>query len=972
MSRDSLLGFLFLALLTASASPALPDSQAFNEASDGGAAAQATLKLPDCELTPAELAAQFPVSQRAHIHVLGGGVRGFGMLAEYGAEGLREVVVARETKVVEGEAYTPFALARVFDPDGNLAAIEDFTDQSGGRLVKRLKIDARKAGVWRVSFSGGRSGDRVEIRLPKTETWGVRGEMSLGVSDTLPKPGYLWIPPTAVRLLVGIETGPVNGFEIKDAAGKSSLGKPEEDPLKRTGRILLEKPPTDAVVRLHLPAGFNGAFVIEGAPGLLCPTEKAARRLRGGVVDSHGFLTQGPLQGRARDWMVKAAAQIERNPVFVFPSEIPADLENPRLDVLMFGKYGFANNLDSLIKLQNAHLDPADPFFGSFRDASRSVTGPNWTNFQMPVSSTMFESAALANAVAFPSKLNPAKDNVDLARRVALGTFTTFMALQGDDLVRESSLEKTRYPMTHSFFIYPPAMAQAYHTVRDHLDPEAKAIWREALIAVGDKLCDYQGYQSNQWSHMILGHLETYLGTGEKRFLRYFERLATAYFDNTFGDSGKFGQHSAGYFLEEYGPDGNYDHLSAFHVVAAWYYYRELPEADPALVEKMRAGIEKNIRFSSFFWLPDPAGAIVSPTSFNCRTTSPISGLGYPGMIMAKADFPLGLTRFNMTARPERGLGGAATFSYIANTDEWIRAVFQEGLRRGSSGFPGREGAWVSHVHKTYSQPQRVEPGTPPVHDIGATWELPGMFAWNRGGLYGAVFADVHGATHELNGFVGGGPVALWTSATGAFLLGVAPDAPQSGAVVRIKTKQLQHDASGLTFACVYGHRADGEFFHSGKERSTVKTIDARKVYEVLGRLEAPRAELKWRYDLASEKAVGFSVSMKAETAITDAFLNLPMRAVGATRLRLESPHALVVEVVDAEGSVARVAARMTWPPGVAGRLEPSLLKELSRLVIPLPVDGSPLPISIVIEEPVARSAVKTSAGGGIGITAVR
>ena len=950
MSRHPFLVFLSLTLLVASPAPALPDSHAFNAASDGGAAAQATLNLPDRPLTPAELTARFPVGQRARIHVLGGGVRGFGMLAEFTGDGPREVLVARETRVADGEAYAPFALARVFDPSGNLVAIEDFTDQPSGRNARILKVDARKKGVWRVSFSGGRSGDRVEIRLPKTEIWGVRGEMSLGVSDTLPRPGYLWIPPTAVRLLVGIETGATNGFDVKNARGTVSLGKPEDDPLKRAGRIVLDKPQQDTVVRLETPVAFDGAFVIEGAPGLLCPTEIAARRLRGGVVESHGLLTQGPLQARARDWMVKAAARIERNPVFKFPEEIPADLENPRLDVLMFGKYGFANCLDSTIKIQNTHLDPTDAFFGSFRATAQKAGEPNWTNFQMPVSLTTFESAGLANAVIFPSRLNPAKDNADLVRRAALGTFTTFMSLQGDDIVREGSLEKTRYPMTHSFFIYPPAMAQAYHTIRDHLDPEAKAIWREALIAVGDKLSDYQGYQSNQWSHMLLGHLETYLGTGEKRFLRYFERLATAYFDNAFGDNGKFGQHSAGYFLEEYGPDGNYDHLNAYHVVAAWYSYRDLPEADPVLVEKMRVGIEKNIRFSSFFWLPDPSGEVVSPTSFNCRTTSSISGLAYPGMIMAKADFPLGLARFNMTARPVSGIGGAGTFSYIANTDEWIRAVIQDGLRRGASGFDARGGAWVSHVYESYSQPQRVEAGTAPVHDLGSTWQLPGMFAWNRSGLYGVVFADVYGATRELNGFVGGGPIALWTPATGAFLLGVAPAQSQSGPVVRITTAQPQTDAAGLTFACVYGETGDGSFFYTGKERSVVKAIEANRIYEVAARLENPDADLTWRYDLSSDKAVAFSVSLKSKTPLKKSCLSLPLRTVGTTRLRIESPGTLVVEVAGGTPGTWNIAVRITWPADAGGRLEPSKFSTLQRLVIPLPADGSPLPVSITSE----------------------
>ncbi|EIP97635.1 hypothetical protein OpiT1DRAFT_02082 [Opitutaceae bacterium TAV1] len=977
-------GPILLAMLT---SLALADVNAsgLNERSDAGSSAwlqsDASSAVSSDPLVPPDVARRLPLAQRARIHALGGGVRGFGMLAEYPAsQPPGEIVVARRTTIPSPgkEPYAPIALARVFDPAGNLVAVEEFTDQATPLEIRTLKPtlnpqpqtpnptgSAGAASVWRISFSGGRAGDIVELRLPPTDTWGVRGEMALGIIPaTLPRPAWLWIPPSSVKLLIGIETGNTSGIELQTTNGDGSsaavLARPEPDPLKRAGRLFLaDLPPglPGSVTRLLLPARFGGAIVVEGAPGLLCPTPAAALRLRGGTVESHGVLTAGPLQARARDWMVANAPKVDRQLSITFPSpgSLPADLPDPQLQALMFGKYGFANTLAHTIKLQNAHLDPADPFLGSFRTENPPRGTPDWTRFWMPVNGVNFPPAALAAAVTFPSPLNAARRNEDLIRRATLGAFANFMSMQGDDILREGSLEKTRYPMTHSFFIYPPALAQAWHGLRDLVpDDEARAIWRAGLVAVGDKLADYQGYQSNQWSHMILGHLETYLGTGEKRFLGYFERLATAFFDGAFGPDNKFGQHPAGYFLEEYGPDGNYDHLSAYCLVTAWYYYRELPEANPALVEKIRAGIEKNIRFSSFFWLPDPgpAGGITSPTAFNCRTTSAIAGLGYPGMIMAKSDFPLGLARFRLTRPPApgKGIGMASTFSYIANTDEWAHAIIRDGLRRGPTGYDAAGGTWVPHIYKAYSQPARVSPAPIPVEETGGTWTLPGLLAWNRSGLYGATFYDVAGATRTLNGFAGGGPDTLWTGATGAFLLGTAPGKPQSGPVVRIKDAQPQKSAESLTFSCVYGTDTGGAFFYSGKERASLdpRTVVEGRHYDIGAKLDTPFATLAWTYDLPDDNTLVLSVSLNAQPAAREAFVNLPLRTVETTHLRLESPNSLLVEVVGETGSAPVPAVRITWPATASGRLQPSVHKDLQRLVIPLPADGSPLPLRIV------------------------
>ena len=134
---------------------------------------------------------------------------------------------------------------------------------------------------------------------------------------------------------------------------------------------------------------------------------------------------------------------------------------------------------------------------------------------------------------------------------------------------------------------------------------------------------------------MMYGHLNTYAATGEERFRGYFETLMNAYLDNTFGPASKHGQHPAGYFLEEYGPDGNYDQLNSFCVVASYYKYRNLPGADPVLVEKLRRGIEKDLQFKSCYWLVQPDGGICSPNALNCRTDGNLASPSWPGDYIA-------------------------------------------------------------------------------------------------------------------------------------------------------------------------------------------------------------------------------------------------------------------------------------------------------------------------------------------------
>ncbi|WPJ96289.1 hypothetical protein SH580_01055 [Coraliomargarita algicola] len=907
-----------------------------NAKEDGGSAvySDGTPDAPMGSLASAEQAAAYPLMQQARIYVIGGSVRGAGMLAELqpDSDGKLSVLIARRTSLSnrDKEPYTPIALARLIAPDGTLAAHFEFTDQNSETSVAELSVENAQAGVWRLSFSGGRSNDIIEFRLPQTDIWGVRGEMSLGTTPRTPGVtgnAYLWAPPSAFLMMVGIDKGNTSSIKLSDRSGQTTLAEIEPDAAKRAGRLIPRPTPQGEVVQLTLGNDFDGVLTVEGVPGLLCPTPEAAERLKGGMVKSYGKWVGGPLQARARELAIQTAASIDRDLSFQFPQEIPDDLDNLGVHVLGFSKYGALNSIAYKVRQQNKYLDDImDLNFGSTRRSPKAAPTSE-DDFRPLGVAAIFDPAAFAGAITFDSPLNPAYQSQELTKRATLGATVNISNLQGDDLMREGSLLKSVYPITHAFFAFPSAFADPFLELQSYLDPETREIWRQGVMAAGDKLADFQAYQSNQWSHMMLAHLNTYLATGEERFLGYFERQARAYYGNTYGPSSKFGIHPSGYYLEDYGPDGNYDKLNSFCVATAYYTYRELANADPELVALIKNAIQRNLRFTSFFWLPQPDGGIFGPNHMNARKSAYLGGIGYPGDIMTKSEFPFSAARFALTKNPTRGIGGAGTFSFIANRDDWIRATIEDGLKKGADGYESGSGTWVANLVKCFSIPKIVEPAELPYEADGKTWTLPGMLTWNQNGIYGMVFSDVAGTKLKRHkSITGGAPSALWTAGTGTFL----------NSVISTENPTARNFAKPeeLTFASIYGTTASGDFFHSGRERAKRESNDSNKVHTITSELESPRGTITWKYDY-SQSPLRIGVSFKTDQTIEECYVNLPFstRLADAT-IKLMAPSTAVFTT-----DTGRV--KIDWQSTHAGKVSPSVKKATQRLTVPISTDGA-------------------------------
>lgn len=870
-----------------------------------------------------ETAREFPVYQKAVTKEQGGQVRGFGMLAKYGAPGPKRIYLKRTAKTpAKPEPFLPVSLARVFDPNGNLVAFYEFTDQTETAAETVLTIPDGPEGIYRVSFSGGREGDVLEIGLPKTDIWGVRGEMALGITETTPKKAYIYTAQTTpLPEELAHNNALPTGFFALECYGKADAelfdekGNALARPQKSGSRNLLtvDQVKENTVWSLEIK-GEAGAIAIDGVPGLLCPSRAAAEALRGGTVESEGMVLAGPLQGRIRKKMLELYQQ-GVDVKLEYPKSLPADILLPEKEMLLYGSYGILFCMDSLLELQV--LEPDNPRFGQviMPDNNRSSTTP-------------------AAAVVTPGLLNPAYMNEALIRRAVIQSLSELVWMQGDDLLRTQTLKETSYPITGIIFSYNVLVAEQYYMLKDYVDEETRELWKQAVMCVADKLADFKGYQSNQWSFMMLGHLNAYLATGEDRILGYFERQMNAYVENTHGVSNKFGQHPAGYYLEEFGPDGNYDSLNAYHIGAAYNLYQELQSAKPELVQKMHDAIEKNLEFKQFFWLRQPDDRLYAPTAFNCRVDASISAQNYPGDYIVRSEFPLALRRYQLNVRtPDMKASGSAPF--LANTREWQLDTLGELIQKGGSltASVKDRGVWTAALEKGFSKEIQVEPGQIPTDAERGTWELPGMVAFKRGPLYGAVLYDVAGSTVNLKGKFGGGPTVFWSEGTGNSICSMRN---ASGGTVKT--------AEDITHSCVFGTKSDGSLFYTGNEHPSLTWLEPEKKFEIKSEIANPQGTLSWIYDIG-EEATTVTVTMTAG-GVQEAFVNLPvyLRYDGAAAD--DSVNGRYVYEVDGN------KIEITWDASVTAQYAKGLIpggksKTVDCIRLPIQASGKPLRFTV-------------------------
>ncbi len=805
-----------------------------------------------------------PVKLNVNIHALGGNVRGFGILAEY-PNGEITFKLTRKTKAGAVEfkpdygGFANICSLRVFDPEGRLVEFIDLGKQVKPEEVYEIKLPVKKPGVWRFSVSNGLTSDRYQLEFTDTPVWGIRGEMALGIGTGFPETMYLYVPENA-KLVMAERFGNGKGsFQLLD-------GSQEISRFEQNGRRWLSTIPAlpGKVLTVKLDNMDNMALAFDGLPGLLCPTPAAAEKLQGGIVKSAGLYVQGPYQKRVREATVKFKKS-DFDFKLEFPKNAPSNLEYPQLEALLFGKYGPLAGLASAAAKQI--LDSGNPFYGANPDKKLLESEYNWQSMlQYNAAGTYFAPASLGSAIEIPTRTNPAYKNAALRNRAIIAAFYTFTVLGGDDILRDNDFRTNNYPHASTFFVY-EASAKAFEWMKDDLPAEYRELWREGLIRLGDKAATFTGYQSNQWAHMINAFLSTYIATGEERFKRYFETHARAYLDMSFGSGNKFGQHPAGYYLEEYGMDGSYEQMNGYAVAVAYYKYKTLQDADPELVEKFHRGIDRNMTFKSYHWLRQPNGNIWVPNAPNTRLNGCLADGGYPADYLPRSDFDLSYTRFMMNHMPEKGLGAASTFSHVVNSDEWAMRLLREKIKTGINDMETGSfgGQWTHDIYSIYQLPIKSKITAIPCEMKSGVWELPGFIAWKTGSLYSLIFYDVTGVSEKttLRSITTGGPLTIWNKETGSVV-----------ASMRNAVKNQVDGIDAITWSGVYGYN-NGKLIFSGKERNKLIWLEPGRKFNIEGILKDKQGKLNWEYTIADNR-IELTVSLK-DCSWRDAMLTLPL-----------------------------------------------------------------------------------------------
>jgi len=793
----------------------------------------------------------------------GRGMMGFGVLAEYPDGKAGEVVLTRKTRK-NANTLTPnyfikwgrLCSFRIYDPDGNLVKYVELGNQSEAEKEYRVKVPAGKPGIWRFSVSGGLASDFFHFRFPENGIWGVRGEKILRVTNAFPKKVWMFLPETSDTLVLigsGIH-GRIDGREVTGIKSKCNAGE----------RLAVSKPEGKTLLEIELPAIHpkrNLPLCFDGLPGLMCPTPEAALKLKGGLVNVDGRYVEGPLQARALRFI--------RN----FRQE---DFKIPE---------AFLNKKFWLGPMSNQILDRDSINYGRARSFRKKLNFLNYTDsYYIPGIYAAF--TAIQEPLTRDSYKQPGMVN-----RTILAAFAEILNMDASGIIRTGDLRTAGRLDTSTTFETFYGICRSYFLIKPFLTPEADAIYRSGVCEIADKMAGGMSYQSNQWMHIINGFCCMYLSTEEPRFKRMFEQQLNVFLDNAI--QGKHGQHPDGYYIEDGGPDGNYDNMSGYPLAVMYYTYGRHPEADPALVAKMRRGIEKNMRFKSFFLFERPGSGkgYFLPYAHNHRIWGCLIGDGYPSIFLTSKEFDGAYTLCNLKNDPPR-------------------------LPRDRGGEAGLLWRPLKQTSKRIRLPYEHESGV---------WELTGHLAWKHpSGLYGMAFWSVYDKWPD--GIIG--PLFLWHKKSGL-------------AIASIKNRNKKYLTAAkpdeVTWSSITG-TLDGKFFHSElRTQKKLEWIVKDKVFRITGNVMKDRKQslgtVSWKYDLRGKDGIAMTVSVDVPS-LKNPVLSIPFFADnGKNKGGLTSPG--VFRFTSPTGTLD-----LEFPKTQQASVIGKMTADTFALRIPFPADG--------------------------------
>ena len=805
------------------------------------------------------------------------GTTGIYMKARFSAGDTIKVYAARTTKKPGVESSAPFAPSsyfRISDPDGRLVGFYDFSDVEGKKAVE-IVPSVKKEGIWTFTMTGGRTGDTVEFGFSGASAWGIAGMHAFTPTETTPNELYVWCQPQAKEFQV--VTGANSSVTVTDETGKKLISEDFSSSWyrkKQTANPALG----DSVYKITL-GGAKDYFAIDFAPSLMCPTAEMAKDLKGGWVESHGVLMQGPLQAKLRDMAIDIVNNCDLNVDIGEIPPLPAkeDIKNIMAEAQMFGAYGPINGLRYTLEQQI--LDPESMYVGYVDKDMKEGTkeGANYSAGEF-MGVTTAGLNGLSTAVAIPSQLNYFYGNEQLMRRCELWLLSGIYTLSEDMFARENRLDSGTTGTTHGGF-WLSFTTKAYENLKPFLPKEDLEIIEEAMIAYADAQLNYRGYLTNQHQHCIEGIMSMYLSTGLERYHNAFKTQIKTVINSAPGWKHFGFNHEGGYYVENYGYDGtNYTNLNQFFFGHLYRVYNALSNADREICKGMEQVIHENMIFESYSWLTNPLNLESDYPQTNAsatRTDSQYGGInGYPGKEIIMYMDPLAKRRQLLQSHDDNGQAYPATiFPHMLSNEDWAYRLIEECYPEYDKKLQRLSTGWTADIFGAfedayYYDGADLEPAQVPCEGEDFVKEYKGFIAYKSNGIYGYTQYDFEPEwNYVAQSWLGGGPDIIWSEKTGGSLISQKP--------TDYKNPQSLDSADKVQHTCVFFTDSTGTFRVSGKERSTLKWIEQDKIWEIYGNIPETNQMITWRY-VRTDNGMKIKVSLSNPKGIT-AWVNLPL-----------------------------------------------------------------------------------------------
>lgn len=807
------------------------------------------------------------------------GNTGMYMKARFDANTPIKLYAARTTTKPEIESSVPFApssYVRVSDPDGKLVGFYDFSEVEGKQAVE-IAPSVKKEGIWTFTITGGRTGDTVEFGFSGSSSWGIGGMHAYTPTETTPKDLYVYCQPQAKEFLVVTSAG--SSLTVTDETGKKV---PQEDLNSAWYKKKYLATPAigDSVYKLTPGGAKNEYFAIDFATSLMCPTAEMAKDLKGGWVESHGVLMQGPLQAKLRDLAIDIINNCDLDVDIGEIPPLPAkeDIKNIMAEAQMFGAYGPINGLSNTLDCQI--LDTEHPYVGyidtGYKDGKTTYADYSAGEF-MGVNLTILN--GLSTALMIPSQLNYFYGNEQLMRRCELYLLSGLYTLSEEMFARENRLDAGGTGTTHAGFWF-SFTSKGFENLKPFLPAEDLELIEEAMIAYADAQSNYRGYLTNQHQHCIEGIMSLYLSTGLERYHNAFKTQIKTVINSAPGWKHFGFNHEGGYYVENFGYDGtNYTNLNQFFFGHLYRVYSALDNADEEICKGMEQVIHENMVFESYSWLTNPLNLELDYMQANaatCRTTSMTGGInGYPGKEIIMYMDPLAKRRQELQSHDDAGAAyPATTFPHMLSNEDWAYKLLEECYPNYDKAMPNRtSGGWTADLFGAfedayYGEGKDLEPAQIPCEGEDFVKEYTGFIAYKSNGIYGYTQYDFEPEwSYVAQAWLGGGPDVIWSEKTGGSLASVKPDD-------YMNPKNLD-SADKIKHTCVYFTDSTGAFRVSGKEKSTLKWIEQDKIWEISGTIPETNQTVTWRYEL-TDNGVTIKVSLSNPKGVT-AWVNLPL-----------------------------------------------------------------------------------------------